>query len=111
MGEGCSSFVGASVGGEGGAVVGEGGKAVDVGSSVGVNVGSGVGVSVVLAAGIAVPVGNDRMNTAPAPSSGLSPEQAARKRTAAVNATMARTRRIAISRRFYRKGGRGASLL
>ena len=104
MDAGCSSFVGAAVGGGGGVGVGEAGKAVGVGSGVAVFVGSGVGKEVL--------VGRDRMNTPPAPSSGLSPAgQAARSRAAAASAAMAPARRFAISRRFYRKGGRGASLV
>ena len=83
--------------------MGEAGKAVGVGSGVAVFVGSGVGKEVL--------VGSDRMNTSPAPSSGLSPaEQAAKKRAAAASAAMALARWIAMTRRFYRKGGQGASL-
>ena len=70
------------------------------------------GVIVVPGVGKAVLVGSDRMKTPSPSSSGLSPaEQAATKTAAAASIAMAPTRSIAISRRFYRKDGRGASLL
>ena len=103
--------------GEGGAAVGEGGAGLGVGDGgvgVMVAVGEGVcsGVDVYEGVGRAVLVGSDRMDTSLAPSPGLSSAgQAARRKTAAASAAMAPARRIAISRRFYRKGGRRASLL
>ena len=77
--------------------------------AVGVNVCTGVGVC--SGVGRAVLVGSDRMDTPAAPSLGLSPAEQAARKTTAVSAAMAPARRIAISRRFYRKGGRRASLL
>jgi len=89
--------------------VGVGGGGVGVGVAVGVSVCTGVGVC--SGVGRAVLVGSDRMETPADPSLGLSPAEQAAKKTVAVSAAIAPARRIAISRRFYRKGGRDASLL
>jgi hypothetical protein len=95
--------------GAGAVAVGDGGNVVALGSKVAVGVASGAAVKVGRGVARTVLVGSGRTDTSPVSSSELSPEQAARRMTAAVSVAMARTRSIAISTRFYRKGGRGAS--